>query len=449
MIHSDPKCNINTIHGRINVCILMLIHHFGREELKRVLSLCDKIMSEDAFKALSLLNIIIPESVQEMNIRNLFLWSALTSALTGGVEAGKRQTVTRVNDVDRFVTGEPIKSFFDVKQSDLLPHRKTPNSHDQLAFSSQLSIQSGKFYSRAKTPVKTDYYCLESIPGITVRVARMMEIESNHLAAKNMDIQKKYVDAFLVDILKKMASFPHVLNSVIVPDKEEETEEPTEKPLIIQLQFIRRFFVMMAIELCDTYKTKNYQQFINTWGNHAMVESRNFALKKLNKATLDESVASPKDFFDSIWKKQQEFMKAGGFEFGEKWRYKSVQDYDPMLLLANPTAVLVPPKPESVPEDVLAHLDIKQLSFWSGYFATYHKEYSHITKGALKWSANWRPGHWGLLQAIVSFCCYSQQSCQVMIDLIQSNGKKTTSAYPDKFVHDALCYKTFQNSVSY
>ena len=141
----------------MNLYCLLLRRLFGTELLKEVLAVqCP----EDAFKSKSVWNLVIPNSVEELNLRTRILFGSVTSLFTAALEGQKRQCLTIWSDVGIRPQNEPIESFFFHPAHLRLVHRPSPNLEDKELMGEQMVESSKLFFARSSVAVKSTLYTI-------------------------------------------------------------------------------------------------------------------------------------------------------------------------------------------------------------------------------------------------------------------------------------------------
>ena len=241
---NDSNYSLSDYSGRINLYCFLLCQIFGKPLIQKCLAI-DSANNLEHLMAVK--NVLIPNTLEELNVRLRFLWSSITDIHTVAMEGQKRQTCSIWNEMGLQVTNTPIPGFFSLSTMKPLRHRTTPNyDSGPLKMLSALSRSSKAFFARAKAPVETRCYPLHSgAGGITTLVAWALKTESKKFAEKNIKVQQRLANTYLAEVISSVIADETLVNCVIVPDSGEEAidMQTVEKDLLKQNVF-QRFNVM-------------------------------------------------------------------------------------------------------------------------------------------------------------------------------------------------------------
>ena len=242
MFETDERFRLDTISGRMNLYCKLLVHHFGREKINNLLDFASTVVSQGMFKALCAQNMLIPQTVEELQLRLKIMWGATTQVFTAAMECGKRQTGMVWNELGVNFDGTGVTSFFNMAKKRMMTHRKTPNHSDDVEFFNGCREISKMFYSRCGK-VMSNFFCLSNTaPGMTYKLTENCENESVKIAVANAAMQFKYCNAYFQETLKTMVKSPNVLHANYIPTEMEQQTLVVEKDPLRRVWNLRRVF---------------------------------------------------------------------------------------------------------------------------------------------------------------------------------------------------------------
>ena len=219
---TDPKFSVVTFDGRINLYLLLLKNKVGVDLLQKQMKHAEVVFPRDHRAGLCALNVFLPNSLGELNLRLHLLRGASTDIHTQAMEGAKRKLSALWNDLNLKLKVKAIKSFFQMNACDFLNHRPTPNNTDTFQFATELKNADVSFYRRAKEPIRSSMYCMnEACPGMTTKLAEICELESEKEAKRATQAEGKSINTEMVRIVKRAVSvYPNLIKSVVKGDRQ-------------------------------------------------------------------------------------------------------------------------------------------------------------------------------------------------------------------------------------
>ena len=450
ILEENKELCITSIEGRINLYCKLLIRAFGKESIKAKLESSEGLAEDGKrFHSANSLNLILPESVPELNLRLRFLYGAATKIHTCASEGGKRQTVALWNDLNRNIQKEPIRSFFAIQTHEKLTHRITPDNPEDDAADYIASLQklSDKYYKRSGFPIKSHLYaCNENCSGLTKKIVALIENESSLEALRNQQVQVKYINDYLAKICRNLSLKENILKPVIVAeenencimaddsDEEESEEQEEKKEKVVKEKNIldwhwcsQRLFVEVMAEfaLKRDENPKIFEMYL-PFDQRLKTSLQNFLDKK------DGSLHPKQKEKETMTNSPEDRLNAMRGFVNEDLSKRNEIQYN-LNFFADPCLCA---KTMPVPPDleVKKCSDPKSLEFFYAFW-TFRRS-KGMGDFPLTIGTSWKPLDYCLLFTTFAASVYDQQTCQNFAAMIENNGKKETKKYKGNYAHD-------------
>lgn len=431
LFKTNESFSLASVKGRTNLYCLLLLHHFGKKMLRDLLDLMEtEDVASNGLAYVNAMNVLFPNSVEELNVRLKFLWCAATPLHTVAFEGQKRQTCQIWNEMGiKMAFGPRINSFFELPKQKLLLHRPTPNNERSSEFFGNLRKIDEMFFSRAEAEARHHYYCCNhTCPGMTEQLTLMVENLSTKLARQNTDVQEKYINSHICQIVNSVGGRPNLLNSVIAPD--EAYEFPYEKTVILQNAFIRRLFMEDFARLAKRDKAieglfagylEGTKEFLGKWMRGEYSNDVYLKPDAAGKITMKSDLILDhyeKDFLDTLQEREKDK------------NYFRISRFDDLIGYATKGLKV----PGYLNEDEAGDPD-KSTFYFASWLAN-HKVVGHVTIFAKKFQPNWRPRAYHILAVTFAHSCFNKKTCKAFHDMVLNNGKKDSERYYGRYVHE-------------
>ena len=400
------------------------------------------------FSAYNAMNLLFPNSVEELNMRLRFLWCATTNLHTMAFEGQKRQTCQIWNELGIYIKETPIRSFFNMEGNKQLKHRKTPNHSDDFRYHNELRKISQQFFKRSVTKSLSYFYCCNpSCAGITVTMSEAIAQYSANLAHEASKVQQKDISTYICELVKQLRGRPNLINAVIVPEDgdpcdQEASSGMVEKDILNQNFLVRRLVIEEMARLtktsinkeqfsglCDGFK--NIATDLLTGFLKGLPGAPEWLVKVVTVTGKEKMTEDPKADMDYLL---NDFLSEYLKNREKKWYYKTSLPYN-MELIRRPVKAKMF-RPQGL--DVERAGDPEKIEFYCAYWLFSHKEVSFVTLSARKFTPNWKFSEYHILAAVFALSVYNLDTCNCFHDMIQNNGKKTTKLYRGRYVHECL-----------
>ena len=444
LFETNDTFDLSKISGRMNLYCKLLVHHLGVESINELLSYADtKAAENEVFKALCCQNLILPQSIGEMNLRIKHMWGALTPVFTAAMECGKRQTAMLWSELETTFDGKGFNTFFNISPSRLYDHRKTPNQQVAVEFFTACDLLSQRFYHRlGKVP--SNFYCLnKSAPGMTYKLTKKAETTSETVAVENMGAQTKYVNSYIKDIVDEFGKMENLASVCYVPTELEAQTLVFEKDVLKQNWNMRRLFYEVLCELTKqkgntdmTLILAEYKKEVNAivkgWRDREEPYSNLWInqkdIKDGNRTDLSKMENNIKVYLSEKKKKEGTAHASRSV----KWYY---QDESKWCQLYKQTKAL--PFPEPFDLDKVTDTDTREFVY--GVYLVMHSAGGKTAKTAKRPLSTWRPYNLQVLACLIAQAVYNMETCKELSLLLLNNGKKEINSYmelPREYVHE-------------
>ena len=241
--NSDKNLSAETFEGRINIYALLLKHLVP--DFHSLLDEADALQSRgEKPEAFALLNILIPKSFVELNIRLPLLFGAYIRLFLGLIDGQKRAVSTRFALMDMYPTDTPTSTFLGKSFQKVYGYNRNLSGGTA---NIQLNAANKSFFTRLAAKVPGTLYSFDSDDGaITKHMAKCWRDHSEGIANDNADLETNtfsFVAVKLVDHL--ITRYGHELEC-LVDLKEGEVEGLPlgihEKPITPFTAHIRKLF---------------------------------------------------------------------------------------------------------------------------------------------------------------------------------------------------------------
>ena len=451
---SDNQYSLSEYGGRINLYCFLLCQIFNKPLIEQCL---DFVCETSTGKSMAVKNILIPNTLEELNVRLKFLWSSITDIHTVAMEGQKRQTCSIWNEMGLQVTVAPIPGFFSFSLIKPLTHRPTPNSDlgsggIQMMFS--LKQSSKLFFQRTGKAIETHCYPLHGgAGGVTTLTSWALKTESKNCAEKNVRVQQRLANAYLVEVISSVMADPHLLNCVIVPTQEEEQSGKAlvEKDLLKQ-NVMQRFNIMekFADKAHENGGANETMPLYQAWESDCQTYLKHFLDCPVPPGVTNKAMGvycqDPKGATATSKAAQKFLTEALRFdkEFDkdaqrEKWHYSDPANYGPFS--DKLAAVMYPPPKDKV--DVREAGISGTLANRHGAFLVAHVKINHQTQSAQKFNVSWSNKEYQLLYTTAAHASFNVPSCTAFRQVIENNGTKDTQNYHPtlRYVHECHPHK--------
>lgn len=441
MLLKDERYSISTFQGRINLYCLLLHHHFKDEVIKRCLDRVEKMCENDAseFNIYNAQNLLIPATLEELNLRIRLLWGATTSLHTIALEGQKRQFCMTWSELGLKFSSRPFKSFYLLKKKERFSHRQTPNDPAANAFKSLLNQATKLYYERAAVSIRSYFFVLgTSCPGVTRAMCEMIERRSTESAVQNYKIQEKSIAGYIKDVVKECKKWMNIVDAIYVPVELEARPRCHEKPMAEQNIFMKRFFTEIFAKLALETNNPDFSDLYTPISDRFVEQLGRFndpdeTTKK--KLWLDPETKEAKAADKECWKTMETYI-SNKKEWTTKWFFLDPKSYDPVLVRM--AAKLCVPKDI----DATKARDPRNVEWYYGYWVSNHKEVGYVTKWHQNFSTSWSPISFQILSALFSHAVFDLKTLDQFIDLIDNNGYKDTKDYLEgAYIHELTTLK--------
>ena len=430
----DANFQIETLLGRINLYCLLLIHCYGKTLLEEQLKRAQQLQEERKdFAYHNCLNLILPDNIPELNLRLRFLWGATTQIHTTAMEGGKRQTCAVWNDIDRYPTSQPMNSFYSQDEEEVFEHRPTPNDQDMTPYIAKFRTVENLFYSRTGLKMPTNLYaCNDKAPYFTIELVKKIKQQSSIEAANNAQIQVKYLNDFLAEVLENMCH-ESIITTVIIPTLEEKRKglKVFEATPPLHVANLSRYFIEVFATLASD--RRKYEKLNNAF--HDWVVAAKTELKKVYDGT-------DKEYFP-LWRagdgkgkvKEAEEKRTNadwfvnhGLALRKERFYYSVRGFDPLLEFSC----------VNLPETQTIEWcnNPKKIDFFWAYRVLNNPDTSKQKVNNLTFTDTWKNFEFTLLQTVIGFSVYDKKSLESFKSLLLNNGRKEILEYGNDFIHE-------------
>jgi hypothetical protein len=445
MLLYDEKYSISTFNGRILLYCLLLKHHIGVQVIKRCLDRVNKMSIDDLpnFKVFNAQNLLIPATLEELNLRLRVLMGATTGIHTVAVEGQKRMWCQTFSELGLRYSRLPIPSFYLLSKADQFCHRPTPNDSMDKKFKANLADATKVFFTRGAKPLRSYLFILgKSMPGVTHRVRKICDERSTKSAVQNNKVQEKTINSYIKDVLVECRNSKNIVDALYVPSKRDTQKHPMEKPLEEQSIFMKRWFTEVFAEMALASEipdfTELYKPIIQRF-EEKLGEFKNPNEKTKKELWIDPTAPATKPQDKEIFASLKPFV-ANRKDRNLKWLFSQPTSYDP-ILTKGVSKVCVP-----TDIDLSKCTHPNNVEWYFAYWAFNHKKNSHITKWHQKFASTWAPMGFHLLSATFSHCVFDQTTMDQFISLIENNGLKETAGYLEgSYVHEVT---TLESPVS-
>ena len=440
MFKEDERYSLEKFEGRLQLYIHLLVHHFGKAQLQRVLDAAKK-NEKKPFAFSNILNLILPENLCELNLRLRYLWCATTQSLTVAFEGQKRQTCQVWNEIGiRIRRGPLVKSFYNLKNQVRLMHRGTPNSSDATALLIELNNSSRMFFSRAAIEIRSHMFCMSpSLPGMTKTFTFLVEKDSAIIAARNSDVQDKYVNSYVCEVIMQMIGYPNLLNAQIIPDENDNEDDYIfEKDLLSQNGSTRRLYLECLCRLAnaiDPQSSNPYKSFL--LGSYESAAIHNLEQFMQCKWASDVNRLPPADNSSDIGLVNMNDLVSGVYMNLIEKRNTSkffYREYSFDYLLTNPTKFIYVPPATAV--DKLKITDPDDISFYLAFHLCNHKVVSRLGVTVAKYAKGSSPHDFHILTITLAHAVFNEVTGMAFHAMILNNGLKQISPYRGTYEHE-------------
>jgi hypothetical protein len=366
---------------------------------------------------------ILPESVEELNLRLKFLWGSSTKIFTMAMEGQKRQTVCLWNDLNHKMIGTHIESFFQIKDSNILKHRKTPTEPDESRMNQKLDNLAKKHYNRSGCSIQTEMCTFNgNCPAMTYRLAFACEEFSREETEKNQNVQEKHINTHLEQILKKLAAKSFFIQPYIKPTAINDVFKFMEKDIVEHTFMVGRLFMeemaRLALEpgntrmqtLFQAWKQKSTRAFLSFINTN--VEEHNDIRDEDQKREKEGRVKLfCRDELDERFEKGF-FLAHVADPFCAQPRMQPPKDFTNQDNVADPTK----------PEFFCAHWAMIKKSKGSQIILAYKKDLT--------------PREHMVMTMVVSCSICDQQAAKALLSLVRNNGSKTLDRHAGSHCHE-------------
>lgn len=436
MLLYDKTFSISTFDGRIMLYCLLLKHHFGSTVIKRCLDRVNKMAKkkEDNFKVFNAQNLLIPATLEELNLRLRVLMGATTGIHSIAIEGQKRMWCQTFSELGLRYSRNPIPSFYLLKKSDQFLHRPTPNVSDDKKFNAKLTEATRIFFSRGATPLRSYMFILgKNMPGVTHRVRKICDERSTKSAVQNNKVQEKTINSYIKEVLLMCRKSKNIYDAVYVPAKDETQKLPREKPVQEQNIFMKRWFTEvfaeMALDSENPDFTELYKPIVQRFEEKlGQFKDPDETVRK--EMYLDPEHPKTKPHEKDIVAAMKPFV-ANRKDRNNKWTFTHPNSYDPILTKG--TGKVCVPKDIDLTKCSRPH----NLEWFFAYWAFNHKNSSHVTKWHQNFDAKWSPMGFNILTSAFSHCVFDETTMDEFISLVENNGLKETAGYLEgSYVHE-------------
>ena len=461
LLMRDTNYRIDTLTGRMNLYCLLLVQNFGTERIQQLLDEADRQATKmKQFGSYSLLNLLLPATVGEMSLRLKWLYGATTDMMVAASESQKRQFCSTFNDLNLKLISTPIDSFFEIPDRLVLQHRPDPKGRDAQEFLEKWGDCERKYFSRSSALFTSHIYaCNPQSYALTTKMVQLIEDHSSTMAENNNSNETKTIEGYIQKVIRSCIELPCQLEMIIAKKPGDPPSYPIEKDIASQACHMRRLLLERFFELgfkVEYQRNEGVETLVYTTRVEGIAKLyRNFAAgaeKELSK-WLNESVPCSGTRTDPnkrhsktnerIAPTQQD---VGCYQNMKTWLeftspnreknrslYADKNNYDPLLQFF--TGTLLVPEHTLDPEKAF---DPSNIEWWFATRLFLHKEVSKVGKVPLKFKSDCTPRHWQALLSLFALLAVDQDSCKLLADTIENNGRKKISTYQhDLYDHES------------
>ena len=414
----------------------------GNEFIKNEMERNEKY-SSNSFNELKCRNLLVGESVEEINLRLRFLLVATTPIHTFAMEGGKRQMVALWNDLNMNVQQHPVKSFFNLPMNARLIHRPSPKTKRRTAFSNEMDECNDLFYSRSKVGIPSHMYCGNSkCQGFTKQMVKVASQESGAIASE-ITIEGRLCNFYIAMVAEQCGHKEHILNSTIVANPFDTTDTFFEKYPFTHTMNVARFFMEeFALLAKDTTHSRTVSTLYSEWGNLCRNHYQQFCDYENKEYEQFRNGKEFKGDADSNLILMKNFVTANLKTRNNNKYYKN-NKFDPCLT----EKTLQPPTNKPNPDDLKKVFDPTTLEFFYSFFVATQNHFSKI-QDQPRVIGTWNPMEYVLLFMTFATSVYDKDTCRTFQEVVERNGQKTTQGYIGYYAHEIKNEKLDQDYVS-
>lgn len=442
----DDMFNLGDFFGRFRLYRLLLKSRIDPQKLKNHM---DKILQFDKSKQFfhhkNNLNLIIPESVEEMNLRIRYLLSSSTSVHTLAMEGGKRQTVALWNDLNLEIQETPIHSFMDITNNDRLGHRKLPDLENEVQLRKRIQNLSHLYYSRSNVPIQSMLYSGNPTAcGYTINLVYLVYLESINIANEMKDIEGRDINIHLAMVVRECMKKPNILNAVekgiieISPVEVNKELANFEKDPLLHFLNVGRFLMEETAKLSK--ENLEIKAIFESWIEKLAVQYLFYLEGKQEKF---QKIRPSNETKDNKVLTQMDLFVKHRLQLRNDPRYYLEHGFDECLT----EKTLQPPETQASSNYKDSLRNPSDVKFFYGFWLMTRQKVTNVAQAPFAMS-NWEPFHHLLYILTFSVSMNSKENAKNFEDLLLSNGIKDRSRYPDGFTHDVYEQDLGQDYVS-